>query len=76
MLAEGGPQLIEVNEMPKTGQFVAVWIYDNLPWSTTYAWDGANLFQYVEEDEAFEVVPQRVFESILEYKPRFFVVHE
>ena len=30
-----------VNEMPKNGQFVVVWVYDGKLWSETWRWNGA-----------------------------------
>lgn len=30
-----------VNEMPKNGQFVVIWVYDGKLWSETWRWNGA-----------------------------------
>lgn len=30
-----------VNEMPKNGQFVVVWVYDGKLWSETWRWNDA-----------------------------------
>lgn len=42
--------MILVNEMPKSGQFVAVWEYNGNIWSGTYYWDdGGDLFEWGDE---------------------------
>jgi hypothetical protein len=43
----------EVPEMPTSGQFVTVWIYNGKVWSGTYRWRGENLFQYEEKTDGF-----------------------
>lgn len=35
-------------EPPASGQFVRVWIYNNLPWATTYRWHDDELQEYVQ----------------------------
>ena len=41
--------MILVNEIPKSGQFVAVWEYGGTVWSDTYCWDEWKLLVYVED---------------------------
>ena len=43
--------LQQVDEMPTEGQFVAVWMYNNRPWSLTLRYKGAALETY---DEALD----------------------
>jgi len=47
----------QVDEMPTSGQFVAVWQYNKLPWSNVFEWDyGGDLYIYNETaDEAYIV---------------------
>ena len=47
----------QVDEMPTSGQFVAVWQYNKKPWSEVYEWDcDGDLFTYNESaDEAYIV---------------------
>lgn len=42
--------MILVNEMPKSGQFVAVWEHNGNIWSGTYYWDDdGELFEWHSE---------------------------
>ena len=46
----------QVEEMPVSGQFVAVWQYNKKPWSEVYEWIDAELYIYNETaDEAYIV---------------------
>lgn len=47
----------EVNEMPKEGQFVAVYSYNGNVWSGTYEWDDDGLItEYCLSDDEFWLV--------------------
>lgn len=41
--------MILVNEMPKSGQFVAVWEYGGSIWSDTFCWEDDKLLCYAPE---------------------------
>lgn len=38
--------MILVNEMPKSGQFVAVWTNEDGIWSDSYMWEDGKLMEY------------------------------
>lgn len=38
------------NEMPKEGQFVAVWMYDDRVWSGVHQWIDGELMRYDVDD--------------------------
>ena len=43
--------MILVNEMPKSGQFVAVWEYDGTLYSDSYEWEEDYLVEYNEDQD-------------------------
>lgn len=43
----------EVSEMPKEGQFVAVWIYRGKIWSDTFRWKLGNLYYFENDHDSF-----------------------
>ena len=46
----------QIDKMPTSGQFVAVWQYNKKPWSEVYEWDDSELYIYNETaDEAYIV---------------------
>lgn len=34
----------KLKRMPKSGQFVAIWMHNGEPWSNTYKWFGKDMF--------------------------------
>ena len=47
--------MILVNEMPKSGQFVAVWKFKGRIWSDTYKWEDGILYEWSERDGGWRV---------------------
>lgn len=43
----------EVSEMPKEGQFVAVWIYRGKIWSDIFKWKDGKLYYFDNEHDEF-----------------------
>lgn len=43
----------QVDEMPTSGQFVAVWEHDGEMWCETLKWKRDKLFAYSREDDEF-----------------------
>lgn len=43
-----------LTEMPKSGQFVAIWDYNGLPWASVYRWKGNTLLCYDEDSDGWE----------------------
>lgn len=41
-----------VNEMPKNGQFVVVWVYDGKLWSETWRWNNGVVEILMDDDTA------------------------
>jgi hypothetical protein len=39
--------------MPKSGQFVAIWVYDGKVWSGTYKWVKGKILRYCREADEF-----------------------
>ncbi len=42
-----------LDSMPTTGQFVAVYEYNNEVWSSTYKWEDGKLLTYNEKPDEF-----------------------
>ena len=64
----------EVSEMPKEGQFVAVWIYRGKIWSDTFRWKSGKLFKFENDQDEFFPVWTSEMKPWLnpDNKPRFF----
>lgn len=45
--------MIEVNEIPESGQFVLLWDFDGLPWSMVCKWDDDSLKEYDRVNDKF-----------------------
>ena len=46
--------MILVSEMPKSGQFVAVWTNESGIWSDSYIWEDGKVLKYNEVDDNWE----------------------
>jgi len=44
-----------VKDMPKDGQFVAVWEYQKNVWSGIYRWTDGELYEYSNSDDEFDI---------------------
>lgn len=45
----------QVDEMPKQGQFVAVWEYNGKMWSETYKWENEILYIYSSSKDGWRI---------------------
>jgi hypothetical protein len=43
----------EIKEMPASGQFVAIWIYNGRIWSETCMYKGESLYAYSQAEDDF-----------------------
>lgn len=65
---------VEVVSLPKVGQFVAVWVYNNRVWSSTFRWsEHGTLERYNEEEDRFEELCERCKEVSSQHPSRWFV---
>jgi hypothetical protein len=62
----------EVDARPNTGQFVAMWTYNDLPWCDTYKFVGDVLHVYDPSIDDFDVDENE--EDHHQYNPKYFVV--
>ena len=47
----------QVSEMPTSGQFVAVWIFDGEVWSEVYINQGTYMDVYSASDDEWDAIP-------------------
>lgn len=71
--------MIEVNEIPESGQFVLLWDFDGLPWSMVCKWDGDILREYDSLNDRFVVKENNNLafydKDLNPMQPRIFVVN-
>jgi len=64
----------QVDEMPTSGQFVAVWEYDGVIWSEVYINQGEYIDIYSADDDDFHRVPShQVVSHHDKYKAKYFI---
>ena len=63
------------DEMPTSGQFVAVWQYNKNPWANVFEWDDGELFIYNENAEELYIVDdlQSLKDHHGECKAKYFI---
>lgn len=59
----------QVNRVPTSGQFVAVWEYGVNVWSSTYQWEDGKLQEYNDDDDDFRTVVGGVNRTAWGYDP-------
>lgn len=70
--------LKQLVEMPKDGQFVAVWIFKGEPWSTTYSWIDGELheWRWSKKNLDIKAVPVKTTALLGNPKVTYIVVKE
>ena len=65
----------QVSEMPTSGQFVAVWVWNNQPWSSAYRWESGRLNVYSIFDDTMEEVehPSTLKSHLIRNNAQFFI---
>lgn len=50
-----------IKEMPKEGQFIVIWEYNNKLWSETYEWENNELYHYDSIEDEYIIINDLFF---------------
>lgn len=64
--------IVRKSEQPTKGQFVAIWIYNGVPWCDTFEIDADGILRrYETESDSFEIIMDEAWPA--GFKVSFFV---